>query len=705
MELQDKIAPEQNITIKPGTARWMNSYIEDRLDYRDKLKEVWIKSGLKADEVKWKEDKKVVRQLVRKAKRDQVERDLETKDLKKRWEKVNTIIGGQEDTGPPKELLEDGETIKDPLEIAETLNSGFRSKVDGIMETTVADPKAALEMFEDYIEILEKKNRRKLGKFDLKEIDVDDAREAIMSLRNTPSVGTDGIPTIMLKQLAWVLAPYLCYLINATFRTGIFPTRWKEGIVTPIFKKGQKNLKQNYRPITITNSCSKVWEKVVNRQLQSYLKEYNIMDDTQHSYREGRGCDSFWADTTSRICFQKDKGRKVLLTCFDLSSAFNLCQRSILIPKLRRLGFQEQTLHLLTEVLRDRRVATKIEGELSSWAHVDVGAFEGGIISPTVFNLSVVDFAAIKVRMEKESKQGFLVPVTDPDTGDTEEKLVKAPTLEADPGSYADDSHYCLSTETEEELRHAAILADRHVVKFFTVNGHSVNKTKSELLSVLNRFAEPVVVGDIKSQPQLKLMGLKMSDKMSFYSQAVDVVSKVSSKLPGVMRMKAWASQELVNKTAEACLVSYVTFLLQIWGGETRVQLLLQRCLNRVMRGILGREMRSRVSDMLRDLEWLSVPNLVRFKTLFWFRQTDRKNQAPYTRSLLKPSTGHGYHTRRLRLEPVFMPQTIVSSLSFLHRGSSLYSEFNLFPDLSDPEDFKILVRSRIVEKYGNQNM
>ena len=704
-DLMDTVAPEQNITIKPGTARWMNSYLEGRLEDRDKLKSVWIKSGLKADEQRWKSDKREVRQLVRQAKQDQVDKDLETKDLKKRWEKIRKITGGQENSGPPTELLEDGETVKDPQEMAEILNNGFRAKVDNIMKRTVADPEAAMEMFEDYIVMLEQKIGRKLGKFEFREIDVGEARAAIISLRNTPSMGTDGIPTIVLKQLAWELAPYICYLVNMVFRTGAFPAKWKEGIVTPIFKKGQRNLKGNYRPVTLTNCLSKIWEKVANKQLQGYLQEYKIMDDSQHSYRSGRGTDSFWQDLTSRICQAKDKGKKVLLTCFDLSSAFNLCQRSILIPKLRRLGFQEHTLLLLGDVLSNRRVATRMEGFLSSWALVDVGAFEGGIISPTVFNLSVVDFAAVKVRMEKEAKEGFMITQVDQATGDTMDRKVKAPSLEASPGSYADDSHYHLATDTEAELRHAAVLADRHVVKFFTVNGHAVNPSKSELISMMNRFADPVVVGEISSQSEIKLMGLKMSEKMSFYSQAVDVVSKVSAKLPGILRMKAWASPALLKRTADSVLVSHMTYLLQCYGGEHRVQLLLQRCLNRVMRGILGREMRSSVADMMTELGWLSIPNMVRYKTLFWFRQTDRERQAPYTWSLLEPSTSHGYNTRRLRLEPSFMAQTMVSSLSFIHRGASLYSELNLFPDLSSGEEYKDLVRSKLLAKFGNSNM
>ena len=702
--LMDTVAPEQIIKLKPGTAKWMTSYIEDRLEHRDKLRDIWQKSGLPSDERKWRDDKKEVRFLVRRAKQEQVEKDLEIKDLKKRWERVRKITGAVTGGGPPTELVENGVTVKEPAEVAEILNRGFRAKVEGIMERVKADPEEALDMFEDYAVDLEEKNGRKFGEFEFAEVDCIDVRRATISLQNTPSVGTDGIPTIVLKELAWVLAPYIAYLINTIFRTGIFPTRWKEGVITPIHKKGSRMDKLNYRPVTITNAMSKIWEKIVNRQLWSYLNRYRIMDNSQHAYRVGRGTDSYWQDLTSKIVLAKDQGKKVSVSIWDLQSAFNMTQRSILLPKLRRLGFQESSLNLLGAAMSNRKVATKINGVLSSWEDVDVGTYEGGIISPLLFNLSTVDFAAVKLRVEKEAKEGFVVTKKDEETGELVDEVVTAPSLTAEPGVYADDSGYVNSTDTEEELRNAAVLVDKHVVKFFTVNGHSVNVLKTDLLSVLNRFSEPLQVGEVTSKPEIKLLGLKMTEKMSYLPQAMDVVSKISAKLPGILRMRGWAPLELIKRTAESCLVSHISYLLHCYGGERRVQVILQRCLNRIMRGILNREQRSSVEEMMRDLNWLSIPNLVMYKTLFWFRETDRASQAPFTRGLLVTSQ-QNYHTRRQRLEPCFRPQTMTSSLQFIHRGSSLYNKLDLFPVLADTEDFKELVREKIIRIFGNKNI
>ena len=106
----------------------------------------------------------------------------------------------------------------------------------------------------------------------------------------------------------------------------------------------------------------------------------------------------------------------------------------------------------------------------------------------------------------------------------------------------------------------------------------SINLVKSYLVSIMN-----LEIGELKSQRKIKLLGLTMTDKM------LDVVSKVAAKLPGTMRMSSWASEELLKSTAESCLVSHISYLLHVYAAEKRVQVILQRCLNRIMRDILNR--------------------------------------------------------------------------------------------------------------------
>ena len=140
-----------------------------------------------------------------------------------------------------------------------------------------------------YKEPVEKlEERRKFRTFEFQEVD---------------SLGTDRIPTIVIKELSREMAPYLAYLVNQIFCTGIFPEQWRHGIISPIFEAGRRKNKLNYRLVTITNSLSKVWERIANNQMTSYYWRFNIIDRSQHAYQVGKGCDTYWADLIAKICF------------------------------------------------------------------------------------------------------------------------------------------------------------------------------------------------------------------------------------------------------------------------------------------------------------------------------------------------------------------------------------------------------------------
>ena len=247
-------------------------------------------------------------------------------------------------------------------------------------------------------------------------------------------------------------------------------------------------------------------------------------------------------------------------------------------------------------------------------------------------------------------------------------------------------------------------MIDQKTVEYFTANGMSVNVVKSDLLSVMNRFSTPLRIGELTSQGQIKLLGLTMTDKMSFLPHAMDVVSKVAAKLPGIVRMRSWASEELVKATAESCLVSHILYLVHIYAAERRVQTILQRCLNRIMRDILNRGPRDSVEQMMTDLGWLSIPNQVEYRTLYWIRKVDRENSSPFTSQHLRVSQTERL-TRGWRYEPTFMAQTMTTAQQFCHRGSSLYSSYNLFPRLLEFGEYKEVIRSKILERNGNRNI
>ena len=98
----------------------------------------------------------------------------------------------------------------------------------------------------------------------------------ICSLTNS-SPGWDNIPAKLLKPYIEEYIKPLTYIINKSFETGVFPDSLKLAKVIPIYKSGDKTLLSNYRPISILNSFSKIFEKVIYNHLIDFIDKNNII--------------------------------------------------------------------------------------------------------------------------------------------------------------------------------------------------------------------------------------------------------------------------------------------------------------------------------------------------------------------------------------------------------------------------------------------
>ena len=89
-----------------------------------------------------------------------------------------------------------------------------------------------------------------------------------------------------------VLAPSITFMIDKSIETGGFPSTCKNAKVSPIFKTGDKDDVNNYRPISILPTISKVIEKWIEIKLMSYLDEYSLLHKNQSGFRKGHSTES-----------------------------------------------------------------------------------------------------------------------------------------------------------------------------------------------------------------------------------------------------------------------------------------------------------------------------------------------------------------------------------------------------------------------------
>ena len=95
------------------------------------------------------------------------------------------------------------------------------------------------------------------------------------------------IPIVLVKKAAYIIAPYLESLINYYISAGSFPDILKVGKITPVYKKGNRENIENYRPISTLPIFGKIFEKIIYSRLYRFLSSEGVLDDSQFGFRPG----------------------------------------------------------------------------------------------------------------------------------------------------------------------------------------------------------------------------------------------------------------------------------------------------------------------------------------------------------------------------------------------------------------------------------
>ena len=123
---------------------------------------------------------------------------------------------------------------------------------------------------------------------------------------------------------------------------GVFPDEWKNAYIVPIFKGGDKFNYCNYRPISILNCCTKVFENIIRQRLSFHVQ--NFIHTSQHGFIKGRSILTNLVQITDIIANSINKNEQVDVIYFDLSAAFDMVDHRILLRKLSNMGLSPNLL-------------------------------------------------------------------------------------------------------------------------------------------------------------------------------------------------------------------------------------------------------------------------------------------------------------------------------------------------------------------------
>ena len=132
----------------------------------------------------------------------------------------------------------------------------------------------------------------------------------------------------------------LLYIHSSSISLGIFPHQWKVAKVTPVHKFGPKENINNYRPISVLSSLSKILERCVSTHLLDHLCRDNLLSECQYGSRPYHSCKTLLLSLTDKWLESMDNGNLTGLLLIDFRKAFDLINHEILIKKLALYGVE-----------------------------------------------------------------------------------------------------------------------------------------------------------------------------------------------------------------------------------------------------------------------------------------------------------------------------------------------------------------------------
>ena len=221
-----------------------------------------------------------------------------------------------------------------------------------------------------------------LPEFELSDIytDFEEVHDICKEINTAKYSAIDLLSSKILKDAFLVLTVRLVYLFNLSLSSHIFPPKWKQATVIPLYKGGSRSEVGNYQPISLLPLPGKLLERVVHNKLSSYLETNNLLCDEQN----GSTVKSI-VNLTDALLSAINNNETCLAVFIDLKKAFDTVDHQILIKKLSNLGVGGDVLLWVSNYLHDRSQKTIANHILSSPLPVSCGVPQGSILGPLFF--------------------------------------------------------------------------------------------------------------------------------------------------------------------------------------------------------------------------------------------------------------------------------------------------------------------------------
>lgn len=335
-----------------------------------------------------------------------------------------------------------------------------------------------------------------------------DVMSALNKLKPKRSIGSDNIPPYILKGCSELFVEPLLFIFNLVLSSSIFPTRWKHAKIIPIFKKGERDIIKNYRPISILPAPVKVFESILYLKLFNHVKKY--LSNRQHGFVPGKSINSNLLNFSEYCIPVVDNGGQVDVIYTDFEKAFDKVNHLALLSRMNYFGFSESLLTLFCSYLRGRKQFVSFNGFSSDEFVVESGVPQGSNLGPLLFTMFIDSLKNHIINCE------FLL--------------------------YADDLKLFTTIKNRQDC--VLMQADLDRLYMWSIDNLKFHVDKCALLTISKKNPNNMIIYDynigghvLSRKTSIKDLGVTFDSKLSFSTHIISVCKTAFSILGLIRRL------------------------------------------------------------------------------------------------------------------------------------------------------------------------
>jgi len=214
-------------------------------------------------------------------------------------------------------------------------------------------------------------------------------------MEDNKSPGIDGLTSNFYKHFWPILGPDITQVFNYCFQHGLLTRTQRRGIITLIFKKGDRTKLQNWRPITLLTTDYKILTKALANRLTNVLP--TIINSDQTACIPGRTINDNLSLIRVVIAFANETHTPLVLISIDQMKAFDRTSHSFLFSTLEHFGFGPNFIRWIKLIYNSVLSYVKVNGWLTAFIDLERGLRQGCALSMPLYVLTA-KILALKIR-------------------------------------------------------------------------------------------------------------------------------------------------------------------------------------------------------------------------------------------------------------------------------------------------------------------